>query len=141
MTQGEVCAPGDGSLTRPAVEASKAGLYSFLRRLTAGIGWLLFGYEWVHVSAQTPGKEQIVFVIILVTSLLLIHVGIHSWIAHNNRLAAKGRRGLATRYTSPVFSQDHLGRQLLLDASSLLSREIVVSINGDCKVYAAALEG
>lgn len=141
MTYGEICAPGNEDLARPGIGERKAQLYPHLRRISAGCGWLLFGYEWVHVSYQTPRKEQLVFVTILVTSLLLIHIGIYFWIAHNKRLAAQGRRGLMTRYTSPVFSQDHLGRELLLDAGSLLSRELVVSINGNCKVYAAAPEG
>jgi hypothetical protein len=141
MTQGEVCAPGNASLTRPVIGERTIQLYPYLRRLTAGCGWLLFGYEWVHVSYQTPKREQLVFVVILVTSLLLINTGIHFWVAHNKRVAARGKRGLITRYTSPVFLQDHLGRQLFLDKGSLLSREIVVSINGDCKFYAAAPEG
>ena len=141
MTHGEICAPGNGSLTRPGIGERKAQLYPYLRRVSAGCGWLLFGYEWVHVSYQTPRKEQLVFVAILVTSLLLIHAGIHFWIAHNKRLAARGSRGLITRYTSPVFSQDHLGRQLFLDERSLLGREIVVSISGDCKFYVAVPEG
>lgn len=141
MTHGEVCAPGHGSLTRPMIGERKSQMYSCLRRISSGCGWLLFGYEWVHVSYQTPRKEQLVFVMILVASLLLIHTSIHFWVAHNKRLAAQGKRGLITRYTSPVFLQDHLGRQLFLDERSLLSREIVVSINGDCKFYAAAPEG
>jgi hypothetical protein len=141
MTHGEVCAPGNESLSQPMIGGRQIQLYPYLRRITAGCGWLLFGYEWVHVSYQTPRKEQLVFVAILVSSLLLIHASIHFWVAHNKRLAAKGKRGLMTRYTSPVFSQDHLGRQLFLNEGSLLSREIVVSIDGNCKFYAAAVEG
>lgn len=141
MTHGEICAPGHETLTRPRIGERKFDLYPWLRRLSAACGWLLFGYEWVHVSYQTPRKEQLVFVAILVTSLLLIHGGIHFWIAHNKRLAAKGKRGLMTRYTFPAFSQDHLGRQLFVHEESLLSREIVVSIDGNCKFYAAAVQG
>jgi len=141
MTHGEICAPGNESLIRPGTGERKAQLYSYLRRISAGCGWLLFGYEWVHVSYETPRREQLLFVFILVTNLIAIHISIHFWIAHNKRLATQGRRGLMTRYTSPVFSQDHLGRRLFLDDRSFLSREIVVSINGDCKFYAAAPEG
>jgi hypothetical protein len=118
----------------------KLRFYRFLRRISAGCGWLLYFYEWIHVSYNTPGREQISFVFILVPSLFLIHAGIRIWIGHNKRLAAQGRRGLSTRYTSPVFSTDHLGRRLCLGDNSLLCKEIVVWIDGDSKFYAAAPE-
>jgi hypothetical protein len=113
-------------------------LYKFLRRVAAGCGWLLYFYEWVHVSWETPRSEPVAFAILLVVATLLMHASIAAWIAHNKRLAAKGMRGRMTRYTVPCFSRDYLGRELVLDEASRLSREIVVSIDGDTKFYMPA---
>jgi hypothetical protein len=79
-------------------------------------------------------------VLVLFPSLLLIHAGAAGWIAHSKRLAARGMRGRVTRYTSPVFSQDHLGRRLLMDERLVGSREIVISIDGESKSYTPAVE-
>lgn len=111
-----------------------------VRYVFAGCGWLIVLYEWIHVSRQAPGKDELTLVLVLIPSLFLIHAGASAWIAHSKRLATRGKRGLATRYTSPVFSQDHLGRRLLMDEKSLGSREIVISIHGDAKSYAPAAE-
>lgn len=112
--------------------------HKLLRCVIAGCGWLLILFEWIHVSQQAPGKDELTLVLVLVPALFLIHAGATAWIAHSKRLAARGRRGLATRYTSPVFSQDHLGRQLFFDKSSIGSKEIIVSIDGDAKFYTSA---
>ena len=114
--------------------------HTFLRYIIAGSGWLLIFYEWIRVSHQAPGSEELTLVLVLIPSLFLIHAGATAWIAHSRRLAARGKRGLVTRYTPPVFSQDHLGRQLLFDKSSIGSREIIVSIDGDAKSYTPAAE-
>ncbi len=118
----------------------KTRLYriDFLSRATTACGWLLYVYEMVHVSRCTPRKEEISFVILVILAGLLIHVSIVVWIGHNKRLAMQGRRGHSTRYTTPVFTHDHLGRQLFFERHFLLSRELVVSIEGNSKFYASA---
>lgn len=118
-------------------EASKFRLYRFLRYFFVGCGWLIFVYEWIHVSHDTSGRDQLTLTYVLVLSLLLIQAGICFWIAHNRRLSTQGRRGLTTRYTSPAYSEDRLGRRLIFNDGALLSREIVVSVNGNSKLYAA----
>lgn len=115
--------------------------YSLLRYVLAGCGWLLVFYEWIHVSHQSPGRDEITLILVLIPSLLLIHAATKAWIVHSKRLAARGKRGLVTRYTSPVFSQDHLGRRLIMDETSIENREIVVSVDGDTKSYTPAAEG
>lgn len=114
--------------------------YRLLRYLLAGCGWLLVFYEWIHVTRQTPRRDELTLILVLIPSLLLIHAGVTAWIAHSKRLAARGKRGLATRYTSPAYSQDHLGRRLILDERSLRSKEIEISIDGEVKTYAPATE-
>jgi hypothetical protein len=113
-------------------------LYKFLRHAAAGCGWLLYFYEWVHVSWETPGREPISFVILFLLSALLMHAGIAAWIAHNKRLAAAGKRGSLTRYTVPVFTQDYLGRQLVVHEATRLSQEVTVRVEGDTKFYLPA---
>jgi len=98
-------------------------------------GWVLFAIEWVRVSRQTAHADEIILVIVLVPSLLLIHIGAYSWIGHNKRVAASGKRGLITRYVSPEFSRDYLGRALFLDRNVNESREILISIDGETKSY------
>ncbi len=78
-------------------------------------GWVLFVIEWVRVSRQTAHADEIILVIVLILSLLLIHIGTYSWIGHNKRIAARGKRGSMTRYASPQFSRDYLGRALIVD--------------------------
>ena len=113
---------------------------SLFRYVFAGIGWLVVLYEWVHVSHQAPGRDELTLVLVLIPSLFLIHAGASAWISHSKRLAIRGKRGLVTRYTSPVFTQDHLGRRLLMDERSIRSKEITISIHGDAKSYTPAAE-
>ncbi len=114
--------------------------HTFFRYIIAGSGWLIIFYEWIRVSHQAPGRDELTLILVLIPSLFLIHVGASAWIGHCRRLAAKGKRGLITRYTSPVFSHDHLGRQLLFDEGSTGSKEVIVSIDGNTKSYAPATE-
>lgn len=121
---------------------SKAGTlhYKLIRYLAAGCGWLIVFYEWLHVSQQAPGRDEMTLVLVLTPSLFLIHTGAIAWISHSKRLAARGKRGLITRYTSPVYSQDHLGRKLMINEKSLESKEIEIIIDGEVKSYAPAAE-
>lgn len=114
--------------------------YRLIRYLAAGCGWLIVSYEWLHVSQQAPGRDEITLVLVLIPSLFLIHGGAIAWISHSKRLAARGKRGLITRYTSPVFLQDHLGRKLIINEKSLDSKEIEITIDGEVKSYAPAAE-
>ncbi len=98
-------------------------------------GWVLFVVEWIRVTHHTARLDEIILVVVLIVSLLFIHISAYSWIGHNKRIAARGRRGLMTRYASPEYSRDSLGRVLVMDGKVRDSREIIVSIEGDTKVY------
>lgn len=113
-------------------------LYKFLRYASAAIGWLLYAYEWVHVSYQTPRREPITFVFLFVLTVIVMHLSIVWWVDHNKRRAAAGRRGLCTRYIVPVFVQDYLGRELVLHDECNMSQEIHVHIDGGTKFYVPA---
>jgi hypothetical protein len=113
-------------------------LYRFLRYASAAIGWLLYCYEWVHVSWQTPRQEPVTFVFLFILTVVLMHLAIAWWIDHNKLIAAAGKRGLSTRYIVPVFVQDYLGRQLVLHDDCRLSQEILVRVDGGTKFYIPA---
>lgn len=113
-------------------------LYKFLRYASAAIGWLLYAYEWVHVSWQTPRREPVVFVILFILTIILMHLAIVWWIDHNKRRALAGKRGLCTRYIVPNISHDYLGRELVLNDGCRLSQEILVRVDGGLKFYAPA---
>ncbi len=114
-------------------------LYKFLRYASATIGWLLYVYEWVHVSWQTPSREPVAFVFLFIFTVVLMHLSIVWWIDHNKRRALAGKRGLCTRYIVPAISQDYLGRQLVLDEDCGDSQEILVHIDGGIKFYFPAM--
>ena len=113
--------------------------HRLIRYLAAGCGWLLVFYGWINVSHQTPGSDRLRLVFVLIPSLLLIHAGATAWIEHGKRLAVRGKRGLVTRYTSPVFLQDHFGRRLIMEEGLLSGKEIYISITGDVKSYTPGL--
>lgn len=111
------------------------GLYPLWRYILGGCGWLIVLFEWVHVSHETPGRDEVMLFLVLIPALFLIHTGATAWIRHSKRVAARGKRGLVTRYTFPDFSEDHLGRQLIVDDNLLLNKEVDVSVHGNAKSY------
>lgn len=115
----------------------RASVFKALYLVCALGGWALFVFEWVHVSSQTAHSDEIILVTILSLSLILIHLGTRSWIGHNRRVAAKGNRGSVTRYASPDFTHDSLGRLMVIDNAIHQSQEILISIEGDKKVYSS----
>jgi hypothetical protein len=119
-------------------DSSYPRLYKYLRYASAAVGWLLYAYEWVHVSWQTPRREPVVFVILFILTLVAMHFSIVWWIDHNKRRALAGKRGLCTRYVVPSFSQDYLGRELVMHDECRLSQEILVRVDGGLKFYVPA---
>jgi hypothetical protein len=113
---------------------------NLFRVITIGIGWLLYCDGWLRILHVTSRREPLSFAVVLAGAALVLSLGVHLWIAHNRRLAAAGHRGNMTRYTSPSYSHDHLGRELVLDGHLTLAREVVVSATGDRKVYVIAAE-
>lgn len=83
---------------------------------------LIVLFEWIHVSRQTPGIEKLTLLLFLIPALL-IQFGVTVWICHRKRIATRGERGLLSRYTSPVFSQDSLGRRFMMDERVIGARK------------------
>lgn len=105
------------------------------RRIAAVIGWLLYCFGWFRIVAITPRQEPLTFALFFASAAIMLFVIVHSWIAHNKRLAAHGTRGNTTRYTPPSFVTDHLGRNLLLASEIATASDISLSIKDGCKVY------
>lgn len=111
-----------------------------LSRIAAVIGWLLYCFGWLRIISITPRREPLTFALFLCAAAIMLFVMVHSWIAHNKRLAAHGRRGNMTRYTPPSYTTDHLGRVLLFAPEMASAREISVSVKEGCKSYAIAAQ-
>lgn len=111
-----------------------------LSRIAAVIGWLLYCFGWLRIISITPRREPLSFALFLAAAAIMLFVMAHSWIAHNKRLAAHGRRGNMTRYTPPSYTTDHLGRILIFAPGMGSAREISVSVKEGCKSYAIAAQ-
>ena len=109
-----------------------------LRRIAAVIGWLLYCFGWFRIITITPRREPLSFALFLISAGIMLFVILHSWVAHNKRLAAHGRRGNMTRYTPPSYSSDHLGRKLVFAPEMSFAREVSISVKEGCKLYVIA---
>jgi len=109
-----------------------------IRHFYDACGWLIYGYAWVRVFSRTPRIEMWSFLLVFLASVALIHASALAWIGHNKRIARRGRRGLSTRYTSPKFQTDHLGRPLRIEGQSPASGELQVSVVAGKKIYSPA---
>lgn len=108
-----------------------------IRIVFALCGWIAFAIEWVRISRHTAHSDEVILVILLILALLVIHAVLYAWVGHNKRLASRGTRGTMTRYASPEFVLDHLGRTLIINKEVRQSQEITVSVDGDSKTYYA----
>lgn len=111
-----------------------------LSRTAAVVGWLLYCFGWLRIISITPRREPLTFVLFLTAAAIMMFVMVHSWIAHNKRLATHGKRGNMTRYTPPSYSSDHLGRKLLFGPEMSSAREVSVLVRDGFKVYAIGSE-
>jgi hypothetical protein len=109
-----------------------------MRRIMAVFGWILYCLGWVRIFQITPRREPATFALFLTSAAIILVVIVRSWVAHNKRLASRGRRGRLTRYTPPAYSHDHLGRTLIFDANLGSAREVMITVAKDNKMYRAA---
>lgn len=111
---------------------------ALLRRLTAVIGWILYCFGWFRIISITPRREPLSFALFLTAAAIMLFVLAHSWVAHNKRLAAHGKRGNMTRYTPPSYASDYLGRMLVFTPEIACAREVSLSIVNGHKMYVMA---
>lgn len=104
--------------------------------------WILFGYYWyVVVAEREVSADTLDAMGVLAGSTVLGLALTLWWIAHNKRIASKGRR--TATLPSPVepFEKDTIGRPLVAPGIEVLQAARVVDIALDDdgnKVYTAA---
>ena len=100
-------------------------------------GWTFFAWSWFDLFATNdPGVVMSsVAALVIVADGLLIATLI--WISHNQRLARRGRRGIASAVRVPRFERDGIDRAYVLpDRSDLHAAPVlIVSLTAGQKVY------
>lgn len=101
------------------------------------LGWVPFVYWWRQVILSEESGIFIGLLIWLITALVIVGFGSASWIAHNQRIARRGNRGLATRFYAIEHGSDRLGRTLEIPCRAELrsAARIVVRAQADVKTY------
>lgn len=116
----------------------------FFHYLFSVLLWVLFGYYWHVVVERQIGREHLHPLGILVGITALGLAITLWWIAHNKRIAARGkRRNLMTPPPEP-FDFDNLARPIVAPDRDLLKAAPRVTIQVDeqgNKVYSADPEG
>ncbi|MFN2441072.1 MAG: hypothetical protein ABR517_00125, partial [Thermoanaerobaculia bacterium] len=75
-------------------------------------GWTVYVYWWREVILSQEIEIFIGLLLALVIAVLTIGGATALWIAHNQRLARRGGRGLSTRLFTEEFERDGVGRTL-----------------------------
>ena len=115
----------------------KSLVLKMLRSFCAACGWLLFAIEWIRIWHQTTHFDEMLLLSVLISLFILIHICTYFWIRHNKHIAARGKRGAVTRYMSPIFVKDCLGRTLVIDEEVTDAQEITVCADDTGKFYQA----
>jgi hypothetical protein len=112
---------------------------NFLHYLTSILLWILFGYYWYVVfERQITSKTIYPLGILFGLSVLGLAVTLW-WVAHNKRIARKGKRKNLMPAPQEPFEQDNLARPIVAPPVTVLrtAREVTISVDDDGnKVYA-----
>ncbi len=117
---------------------------NFLHYLFSILLWIVFGYYWYVVVERQIGREHLHPLGILVGITALGLAVTLWWIAHNKRIAAKGKRKNLMPAPAEPFDFDNLERPIVAPEMALLRTAARVTIAVDDqgnKVYTAAPEG
>ncbi len=117
---------------------------NFLHYLVSILLWILFGYYWYVVIERQIGRDYLQPLGIL-TGITVLGLAITLWwIAHNKRIAAKGKRKTLMPPPAEPFEFDNLNRPIVAPAMALLQTAARVTVNVDDqgnKVYTIDQEG
>jgi hypothetical protein len=96
-------------------------------------GWTLFAYWWFEVIEKT---DKVVFLralaaVVIVVDIVLLATLI--WIAHNRRLARRGKRGRSTPFRIPRYERDRVHRAIVLAGRDSLQRAPILVITATAK--------
>jgi len=101
---------------------------NLLHYLFSTLMWLLFGYYWYVVVERQIGQDSLEPLGILF-GLTILGLGITLWwIAHNKRIAAKGKRRHFMKAPKEPFEFDNLGRPIVAPPVDELKNAGVVNI-------------
>ncbi|MEN8005818.1 MAG: hypothetical protein ABFS42_02340 [Candidatus Krumholzibacteriota bacterium] len=117
---------------------------NFLHFLFSILLWILFGYYWYVVVERQINREHLQPLGILVGITALSLAVTLWWIAHNKRIAAKGKRKTLMPAPAEPFEFDNLNRPIVAPDMALLQTAARVAINVDDegnKVYTVGGEG
>ena len=104
---------------------------NFLHYLFSGLLWILFGYYWYVVVERQIGREHLQPLGILVGITALGLAITLWWIAHNKRIAAKGKRRNLMPAPAEPFDFDNLKRPITAPDMGLLKTAARVTIEVD----------
>jgi hypothetical protein len=91
-------------------------------------GWTLFAYWWAEVLAQDQPRPLYTMLLVLFVFAVVVLAGTFIWIWHNRRIASRGNRGRATRYTKPHYARDAVGREIEIPAQDIMRGAEVIRI-------------
>jgi hypothetical protein len=117
---------------------------NFLHYLVSFLLWILFGYYWYVVFERQISRESLRSLGILTLITLLGLVITLWWIAHNKRIAAKGKRKTLMVPPDEPFEFDNLNRPIIAPTTALLKAAAIVNVSVDDqgnKVYAIDQQG
>jgi hypothetical protein len=106
--------------------------------------WILFGYYWYVVVERQIGREHLHPLGILVGFTALGLAVTLWWIAHNKRIAAKGKRKNLMPAPAEPFDFDNLNRPIVGPGMPLLQAAYMVTVSVDDqgnKVYSIDQQG
>ncbi len=117
---------------------------NFLHYLVSVLLWILFGYYWYVVVERQIGRDSLQPLLILI-GLTVLGLSITLWwIAHNKRIAAKGKRNTLMPPPDEPFECDTLNRPIVAPAMTLLKTAAEITVGLDYqgnKVYRIDREG
>jgi hypothetical protein len=105
-------------------------------------GWTLFAYWWAEVLAENQARPLSTMLLVVAVFAVFVLVGTFVWIWHNRRIAARGSRGTASRFTVPRYDLDAVGREILiLHREGVRSADVVrIESTEQRKTYSAGAD-
>jgi len=101
--------------------------------------WILFGYYWYVVVAEREVSTDTMHAMGVLAGSTALGLALTLWwIAHNKRIASKGRRLDTLPQPPEPFDQDYLGRPLVGPTVEDLKKARIIDIDlddGGHKVY------
>ena len=117
---------------------------NFLHYLFSILMWILFGYYWYVVVERQIGRDSLQPLGILFALTVLGLAITLWWIAHNKRIAAKGKRKNFMPAPAEPFEFDNLGRSISTPPMAELKAAALINIQVDDqghKIYTTGRKG